>query len=330
VASLDFSRRAAISETQDVIDALATGLNMLAEELESEIATRRRTESTLLKQTAELEEANRLQQEHQAQLLISEKMATLGWLTAGIAHEMNTPLAAVRAALIELDKLTKEYESSFDDPGVTPEDYREITKEMLQALQLAQKAAKQASDYVRSIKSQTRDLTPQERLRFDAVQVIRDSLLLLNHALRHGKCAARLELASETVQLYGSPSRLAQVVTNLVMNAIDASAPKGGGPITLRLRVAEAVTLQISDQGVGIPPEVLPKIFTHMFTTKPPGQGTGLGLTIVHQIITGEFGGTIDVESRVGQGTTFTLRFPPSVIASVSSAAALAKDATTH
>src|SRR5436189_931552 len=107
VASLDFSRRAAIGETQDVVDALATGLNMLAEELESEIATRRRTESTLLKQTAELEEANRLQQEHQAQLLISEKMATLGWLTAGIAHEMNTPLAAVRTALIELDKLTK-------------------------------------------------------------------------------------------------------------------------------------------------------------------------------------------------------------------------------
>jgi signal transduction histidine kinase len=156
-------------------------------------------------------------------------------------------------------------------------------------------------------------------------------LLLLNHALRHAKCAASLETPSETVHLYGSPSRLAQVVTNLVMNAIDASAPKGGGPIMLRLRVAEeVVTLQISDQVTGIPPEFLPKIFKQMFTTKPPGQGTGLGLTIVHQIITGEFGGTVDVESRVGQGTTFTLRFPPSVIASVASAAvAVAKDATT-
>jgi signal transduction histidine kinase len=328
VASLDFSRRAAISETQDVIDALATGLNMLAEELESEIATRQRTENTLLKQTAKLEEAYRLQQEHQAQLLMSEKMATLGWLTAGIAHEMNTPLAAVRAALIELNRLTKEYESSLDDPGVTLEDYREITKEMLQALQLAQKAAEQASNYVRSIKSQTRDLTPQERLRFDAVQGIRDSLLLLNHALRHAKCTTRLEMPSETVYLYGSPSRLAQVVTNLVMNAIDASAAKGGGPITLRLQAAdEGVTLQVSDQGAGIPPDVQPKIFNQMFTTKPPGQGTGLGLTIVHQIITGEFGGTIDFESRVGQGTTFTLHFPPSVVARVSSAAALAQNA---
>jgi len=318
VAALDFSRRVVISETQDVIDALATGLNMLAEELESEITTRQQTEAKLLKQTTELEKANRLQQEQQAQLLISEKMATLGWLTAGIAHEMNTPLAAVRTALIELGKLAKEYESSLDDPSVTPADYREITQEMNQSLQLAQKAAERASGFVRSIKSQTRDLAPQERIQFEAAPVIRDSLLLLNHVLRRGKCAANFETASEAIQLYGSPGRLAQVVTNLIMNAIDASAiedprlgKRGGGLIKLRLATAaDAVTLEISDQGGGISPEVLPKIFDPMFTTKPADQGTGLGLTIVYQIVTGDFGGTIDVESRVGLGTTFTLRFP--------------------
>src|SRR5205807_2107336 len=111
--------------------------------------------------------------------------------------------------------------------------------------------------------------------------------------------------------LSGSPARLAQVVTNLVMNAIDASAEKGGGTITLRLEAApEAVTLQVKDRGSGIPPELLSKIFDLMFTTKPFGQGTGLGLTIVQQIVTGDFGGTVAVESQVGQGTTFTLRFP--------------------
>ena len=265
----------------------------------------------LEKRTRELEQAYVALQDNQKKLLMSEKLATLGWLTAGIAHEMNTPLAAVRMAIIELGKLTQEYAISLDDPGLTPEDYREITQEMRESLQLAQKAAEQAAGFVRSIKAQTRDLTPQERVQFDAAQVIGDGLLLLGHALRRGKCVTNFEPASEAVHLYGSPGRLAQVVTNLVMNAIDASVEKGAGTITLRLEATEKeITLRVSDEGSGIPPEILPKIFDPMFTTKPFGQGTGLGLTIVQQIVTGDFGGTLEVESQVGQGTTFTLRFP--------------------
>jgi len=272
----------------------------------------------LEKRTRELEQAYAALQDNQKKLLLSEKLATLGWLTTGIAHEMNTPLAAVRTALIELGKLTQEYEISLDDAGLTLEDYREITLEMRRAVELAQKAAEQAAGFVRSIKSQTRDLTPQEHLQFDVVPVIRDSLLLLSHALRRGKCTANFEPASKSIHLYGSPGRLAQVVTNLVVNAIDASAveepgqgKKGGGVITLRLESsAEAVTLQVSDQCSGIPPEILPKIFDPLFTTKPFGQGTGLGLAIVQDVVTGDFGGSIEVTSQLGQGTTFMLRFP--------------------
>lgn len=260
---------------------------------------------------AELERAYKELKTNQENLLITEKMAVLGRLTAGIAHEMNTPLATVRASLAELDKLTHEYEISLGDSGVTLEDYREITREMRQALQLAQKAAELSASFVRSIKSQIRELTPQERLQFDAVQAIRDSLLLLNHELRRGKCVANFETEAEPVQLFGSPGRLAQVVTNLVVNAIDASARNGGGRITLRLEISAAIiTLRVSDQGSGISPEILPKIFNPMFTTKPFGQGTGLGLTIVHDIVTGDFGGSIEVASQPGQGTTFILRFP--------------------
>jgi signal transduction histidine kinase len=281
---------------------------------------------------AELERAYRELKTNQENLLIKEKMAFLGRLTAGVAHEMNTPLAAVRAALAELDKLTHEYEISLGDPTVTLDDYREITREMRQAVQLGQRAAEVSAGFVRSIKSQTRDLAPQERLQFEVAPVIRDSLLLLNYELRRGKCAANLEVTSEPILLHGSPGRLAQAVTNLVVNAIDASAvedrrsspedrsspqgdslpgKKGGGLITLRLEATpETITLQVSDQGSGIRPEALPKIFDPLFTTKPFGKGTGLGLTIVHDIVTGDFGGTIEVTSQLGQGTTFILRFP--------------------
>jgi signal transduction histidine kinase len=265
----------------------------------------------LEKRTHELESAYAALQDNQKKLLMAEKLATLGWLTAGIAHEMHTPLAAVRTALADLTKLTHEYEISLDDPGMTPEDYREIAQEMRQSLQLAQKAAEQAVGFVRGIKSQTRDLAPQEHLLFEVAPVIRDSLLLLNHALRRGKCTVIFEVEAEKVQLYGSPGRLAQIVTNLVVNAIDASAEKGGGQIKLCLTAsAEAITLQVSDQGSGISPATLSKIFDPLFTTKPFGQGTGLGLTIVHDIVTGDFGGTIEATSQPGQGTTFILHFP--------------------
>jgi len=213
--------------------------------------------------------------------------------------------------LTELTGLTQEYETSLDDPAVTLENYREITQEMRQTIQLAERSAGQAADFVRGIKSQTRDLTPQAAEPFDAVPVIRDTLLLLGHALRQGKCTASFEPEADQLQLYGSPGRLAQAVTNLVVNAIEAYAAKGGGLITVRLEPsATGMELQVSDAGRGIAPEVLPKIFDPMFTTKPFGQGTGLGLTIVHDIVTGDFGGSVEVTSHLGQGTTFTLRFP--------------------
>jgi signal transduction histidine kinase len=94
---------------------------------------------------------------------------------------------------------------------------------------------------------------------------------------------------------------------------VDASAPAGGN-ITLSLSLSPtALTLTVRDQGTGIAREVLPRIFEPMFTTKPFGQGTGLGLAIVHDIVTGDFGGTIDVDSEVGSGSSFTVSFPHSV-----------------
>ncbi len=259
----------------------------------------------------ELENAYRTLQENQEKLLVVEKMASLGRLTAGIAHEMNTPLAAVRAALAELEKLDVEYQDSIGDSEVSADDHRAIAQEMQHSIQLAQNAAERAAGFVRGIKSQTRDLASTERRRFNAVTVIEEVLLLLRHALREKNCTATFAPAIENLEMFGSPGRLAQVVTNLVTNAIDASADGGGGPIAVRLVPYDhGIELQTSDQGCGIPPENLSKIFDPMFTTKPFGEGTGLGLALVHDIITGEFGGTVQVTSQVGQGTTFTVRFP--------------------
>jgi PAS domain S-box-containing protein len=244
-------------------------------------------------------------------LASSEKMATLGRLTAGIAHEMNTPLAAARAALVEVEQLLRELSESIGDRDVTEDDRREIGEEMRSALGIANTAVERAAAFVRGMKTQTRDLARGERIRFDAVRIVGDALLLMRHDLRANNCEATFEHGGGGVELSGVPGRLIQVVSNLVGNAVDASGARGGGPIRVELKAhEEGVELRIADSGSGISPEVLPKIFEPMFTTKPFGEGTGLGLTIVHDIVTGEFGGTIDVTSRVGEGTTFILRFP--------------------
>src|SRR6185436_2449187 len=258
----------------------------------------------------ELEQAYRALKENQQKLLVAEKMASLGRLTAGIAHEMNTPLAAIRASLADLGQLAQEYESSIGDPQVTREDYEEITREMLHAIRLAEKAASQAAGFVRGIKSQTRDLASREQRGFNAVPVIRETLQLLGYALRRANCTAVFEPSLGEIELFGSPGRLAQVLTSLLTNAVEASREQGG-PITVRLAPdPRGIELSVSDHGRGITPENLSRIFDPLFTTKF-GENTGLGLTIVHDIVTSEFSGTIEAESEVGQGTTFILRFPP-------------------
>jgi phosphoserine phosphatase RsbU/P len=272
---------------------------------------RERLLSDLEKRAGELERANLAIRENQEKLVTSEKLASLGRLTASIVHEMNSPLGAVRAALVEVGTRVNEYHASAGDPEVTTEDHRAIAGEMRRAIALAAGAAERAALFVRGIKSQTRDLGPHERLPFNVVTCVREALLLLGHALRKGNCRAIFEPPSAQAELHGSPVRLGQVVTNLVENAIYASLPGGGGAVTLTLvQRSDALDLAVADAGTGIDPQIAARIFEPMFTTKPFGQGTGLGLSIVHDIVISDFGGTVRVDSRPGLGTTFTVSFP--------------------
>lgn len=306
IGVLDVQSQALDDFGPDAVAMLATIADQISVAIQNA-----RLHSAEMQRAQELERAYMALKDNQAQLLLSEKMASLGRLTAGIAHEMNTPLAAVRAALVEVEKLTAEYQASLGDPQVTSDDYREILEEMQHSISLAVTASERAASFVRSIKSQTRDMSSAKRQPFNAVAVIDEALLLLRHALRKSNCTVSFERPKDAMDLFGLPGRLAEIITNLVTNAIDASAGAGGGAITVRLETtADGLDLVVGDQGAGIAPEILPKIFDPMFTTKPFGEGTGLGLAIVRDIVVGEFGGTVEVDSRTGAGTTFTIHLP--------------------
>jgi DNA-binding LacI/PurR family transcriptional regulator/signal transduction histidine kinase len=259
----------------------------------------------------ELENAYKVLKENQEKMLIIEKMASLGRMTAGIAHEMNTPLAAVRNVLVELESLAKEYDRSIGDPDVGPNDHREIVSDMSKALSIGKKAAERAASFIQSVKSQTTGLSPQDRRIFDAIPVVQDAILLMSHSLKKNACSVNFSSVAGRVELFGSAPRLSQVIINLLTNAIDAYKGKGGGPISISLCYEkDGANLTIADNGSGIEKDVLPKIFDPLFTTKPFSEGTGLGLTIVRDIVTGEFEGTIDVASEAGIGTSFILHLP--------------------
>lgn len=263
-----------------------------------------------LRRWSDLEEAYRRMERGQERLLVNDKMASVGRLTAGIAHEMHTPLGAGRAALYQLKALSDEYLSSIDDPGVEPKDHREIAREMQTAVDVATRGVERAVNFVSCLRHQTRTRGQEPARAFDPKEVVHESVQLLRHRFKAGRCDLRFEDGTEIPRLFGSPDQLTQVLLNLLSNAVDASAP-GGGPVDVALRSSNGhVLLEVRDEGVGIEAAILPKIFEPFFTTKDVHQGTGLGLALSHDIVTRSFGGTIDVESTPGLGTTFRVKLP--------------------
>ncbi len=261
--------------------------------------------------TTELVAAYDALRNNQDALLTTEKMASLGRLTAGIAYHMASPLAATRLSLSSALGVAREYASSIDDPQVGADDHRAIARELAEAITMADAATDRVASFVRSIRAQIRGPSDRRRTRFDGVAAVRDALHLLGHAAVAASVKVDFKTRADHAALDGDPGAIVQIVTNLVANAIDATAGRGGGTVEVDLvATADKVVLRVSDDGLGIPTDVLPRIFEPLFTTKLNGTGAGLGLAIVHDIVRGEFQGAIAVESTLGAGATFTVTLP--------------------
>jgi two-component system, NtrC family, sensor kinase len=239
------------------------------------------------------------------QLRISEKMASLGLLAAGVAHEVNTPLTGISSYT---QMLLEQADPS--DPRT-------------QVLEKIEKQTFRAARIVNGLLTLSRPTAAEasERAPVDLNEVIGDVLALLEHQLEKSSIKIRRELAPEPVQMIGYEFKLQQVFLNLILNARDAMP--SGGWLTLATRREDGhAVAEVSDTGQGIPAAHLPRIYDPFFTTKPTGQGTGLGLSISYGIVR-EHDGSIHCESATGQGTRFTLRFTGAVGAGAESAGAV-------
>lgn len=230
------------------------------------------------------------------QLRISEKMASLGLLAAGVAHEVNTPLTGISSYTQMLLE-----QADPDDPRT-------------QVLEKIEKQTFRASRIVNGLLTLSRpspsDAT--ERAPVNLNTVIGDVLSLLEHQLEKGSIKVRRELAPAPVLIDGFEFKLQQVFLNLLLNARDAMPSGGWLTIVTRVDRGEAVA-EVSDTGSGIRADHLARIYDPFFTTKATGQGTGLGLSISYGIVR-EHDGAIHCDSTPGQGTRFTLRFRAAAI----------------
>jgi two-component system NtrC family sensor kinase len=265
-------------------------------------------EKTVFERTVELAETNdRLKdslyqlQAAQEQLLVADRLASVGRLAAGVGHEINNPLAFI------LSNLRYVHQELGELRGAPSE---ESMREMLEALSEASEGAERVRFIVQDLKSMARPddvaLGP-----VDLASVVRTSAKMARHEMRDR--ARLVEQCTGVPPVKANAARLGQVFLNLFINAAHAIAPgrveENEVRVEARISAPGHVTVEVRDTGAGIPPEHLRRIFDPFFTTKPVGVGTGLWLSVCHRIITA-LGGQIRVESEPGRGTSFFITLP--------------------
>jgi nitrogen-specific signal transduction histidine kinase/DNA-binding response OmpR family regulator len=240
----------------------------------------------------------------QEQLMVSDRMASVGILAAGVAHEINNPLAAV---LTNLHMAVECIPTLKLDPS-SEKDRTELDEELRDALE----ASERLRDIVRDLKIFSR--TPETSMGpVDMQRILESSLRMAWNELKH---RARIVRNFQPVPMvHGDESRLGQVFLNLIVNAVQAMeeghADKNTITLSTRLDARGRIEVEVRDTGSGMSQEVLSHLFTPFYTTKPVGVGTGLGLSICNRIVQA-LGGEITVESEVGKGSSFHVFLPPS------------------
>jgi signal transduction histidine kinase len=293
----------------------------------SDITERKRSEAEIRAARDAAEAAYRDLKAAQANLVQAEKMASLGQLTAGIAHEIKNPLNFVNNfASLSVELLDELKETTAPAVAALDDNRRaEVDETMVMLTGNLVKIAehgKRADNIVKSMLEHSRGVSG-ERREVDLNQLVEEALNLAYHGARAQDQSFNITLdrdyAESLKPIELAPQEITRVFLNLFGNGFYAATKRtrenGEGSFRPVLAVAtredgDAVEVRVRDNGTGIPPDIRERLFQPFFTTKPTGEGTGLGLSISYDIVTAQHGGTITVDSRVGEFTEFTVRLP--------------------
>lgn len=243
-------------------------------------------------------------------LMEQERMASLGQMIGGIAHNLNTPIMSLAGGIEALKDLAHEYKDSVQDESVTDEDHFEIADEMLEWLEKMKPYCSYMTDLIGAVKGQAVQMNYSKYDKFTIDELVKRIDVLMKHELKKYHCLLITDFNIDmNTEIKGELNGLVQVFDNIILNAIHAYEGKNGEITFKIIKTENEVEFTLSDNGKGMPEEVQKKLFKEMLTTKGKN-GTGLGLYMSYSTIIGRFSGNMRFESMEGKGTTFYITIP--------------------
>ncbi len=249
--------------------------------------------------------------EKQETLMEKERLASLGQLIGGIAHNLKTPIMSISGAAEGLTDLVKEYDASIDDPEVNSQDHHDIAKDMNSWILKIKDYTEYMSDVITAVKGQAVVLSNEEDVSFTVNELLKRVNILMKHELKNAIIYLNVSMKTdENIVIHGDVNSLVQVINNMVSNSIQAYEGKTEQNIDLIVdKQDNNLLISVRDYASGLPKKVKEKLFKEMITTKGKN-GTGLGLYMSYSTIRAHFNGNILVDSEEGKGTTFTIVLP--------------------
>mgnify|MGYP000864631983 CR=1 FL=1 len=239
-----------------------------------------------------------------------ERLATLGQMIGGIAHNLKTPIMSIAGGLEAINDLVDEYDSSIGDEEVNNEDHHEIASEILNWVDKIKPYCSYMSDVISAVKGQTANMSDSTTLSFTVGELAKRVKILMSHELKKNKCELDIDLkVKENIKIKGEINNLVQIMNNLISNSIESYNGESGKIDLVIQKKADNIEIVVKDYGCGMPDKVKEKVLKSMITTKGKN-GTGLGLYMSYSTIRGKFGGTIDIESEEGKGTSVKIIIP--------------------
>jgi len=269
--------------------------------LESERGLEQKVKERTQELSDSLEELKRTQK----QLVYSEKMASLGGLVAGVAHEINTPIGLGLTGMTHFMDITVKINELYLQDNLSKDEFEEYLKSANQLAVVILANLKKSAQLVRSFKQVSVDQASEEKREFNLKAYTNEVLLSLTNLTKNRQIDFDVEC--EDITVYSYPGAYSQILTNLVVNVLNHAFGKNhGGVISIKVsKKAKKLFIEFSDNGKGIKKEYLPKIFDPFFTTNRKNGGSGLGLNIVYNIVKTTFLGNITCSSEEKEGTTF-------------------------
>jgi two-component system, NtrC family, sensor kinase len=295
----------------DELGDVIRGFNAIQRKVKSIIKRTREAEDLARRSAQETAQALDDLQRTQESLLQAERLASLGSLVAGVAHEINTPVGIALTSASVLMDATTAVDESMKAGQVKKSEIQKYIDTAGESARLIMNNAYRAAHLIHSFKQIAVDQVSEARRRFELKEYIGEVVSSLQPKLKKTRIVVTINCPDD-IMLDSYPGALAQVITNLTLNCVEhAFEPDGAGNIDINvIPEGETIEMQVVDNGKGIAPDMLDKVFDPFVTTRRGQGGTGLGLNIVFNLIVKQFGGTITVSSTLGKGASFVLRIP--------------------